>query len=401
MRGVKHNPVFCDTVIPMQDFPGHLNSKLPDVGTTIFTVISREALACGAINLAQGFPDFTADPPLFDAVAAHMRAGRNQYSPMTGQPALREAVARKMAAVYGADYDAEHDITITAGATHAVYTAITAFSGPGDEVIVFEPAFDSYLPGIRLAGATPVFVRLEAPHFLPDWDVVARCITPRTRLIITNTPHNPSGAAWSIDDQRALARLCDGRDIVVISDEVYEHIVFDGREHASAARLPALAARTVLVSSFGKTFHVTGWKIGFVCAPTALSAEFRRVHQFNVFAVNTPCQLGLADYMAEPSRYLELGRFYQTKRDAFRAGLTGSRFELTDCAGSYFQLASYRGISDEPDQSFVRRLMREAGVAAIPVSAFHHDGHDARLIRFCFAKTEAVIAQAVERLRTF
>lgn len=385
----------------MQDFPGHLTSKLPDVGTTIFTVISREAQVCGAINLAQGFPDFSADPPLFDAVASHMRAGRNQYSPMTGQPALREAVAQKMRAVYGADYDAEEEITITAGATQAVYTAIMAFAGPGDEVIVFEPAFDSYLPGIRLAGATPVFVRLESPHFLPDWDVVAHCITPRTRLIITNTPHNPTGAAWTMDDQRALARLCDGRNIVVISDEVYEHIVFDDREHASAARLPELAARTVLVSSFGKTFHVTGWKVGFVCAPPLLSAEFRRVHQFNVFAVNTPCQLGLADYMAEPARYLELGRFYQAKRDAFRAGLAGSRFELPGCAGTYFQLASYRAISDEPDQSFVRRLMREAGVAAIPVSAFHHDGHDARLIRFCFAKTEAVIAQAVKRLRAY
>lgn len=385
----------------MQDYSGHLTSKLPDVGTTIFTVISREAQVCGAINLSQGFPDFSADPALYDAVASHMKAGRNQYSPMTGQPALREAVAWKMRAVYGADYDAEQEITITAGATQAVYTAITAFAGPGDEVIVFEPAFDSYLPGIRLAGATPVFVRLEAPHFLPDWAAVARCITPRTRLIITNTPHNPTGAAWTMDDQRALARLCDSRDIVVISDEVYEHIVFDGREHASAARLPELAARTVLVSSFGKTFHVTGWKVGFVCAPPALSAEFRRVHQFNVFAVNTPCQLGLADYMAEPSRYLELGRFYQAKRDAFRAGLAGSRFELPDCAGTYFQLASYRAISDEPDQSFVRRLMREAGVAAIPVSAFHHDGHDARLIRFCFAKTEAVIAQAVDRLRAY
>jgi methionine aminotransferase len=382
----------------MQDYPGRLSSKLPDVGTTIFTVITREAQACGALNLSQGFPDFTAGPALFDAVAAHMHAGRNQYSPMAGQPALREAIARKMSAVYGAQYDPEAEITITAGATQAVYTAITALAGPGDEVIVFEPAFDSYLPGIRLAGATPVFVRLEAPHFLPDWDEVARRITPRTRVIITNTPHNPTGAAWSVDDQRRLAALCDGRDIVVISDEVYEHIVFDGREHASAARVPELAARTILVSSFGKTFHVTGWKVGFVCAPPALSAEFRRVHQFNVFAVNTPAQLGLADYMAEPSRYLDLAAFYQGKRDDFRARLAGSRFELPDCAGTYFQLASYRAISDEPDQMFVRRLMREAGVAAIPVSAFHHDGHDARLIRFCFAKSEALIAQACERL---
>ena len=385
----------------MQDYTGRLASKLPDVGTTIFTVISREAQACGALNLSQGFPDFTAGPELFDAVAAHMHAGRNQYSPMAGQPVLREALSRKMAAVYGASYDPETEITITAGATQAVFTAIMAFAGPGDEVIVFEPAFDSYLPGIRLAGATPVFVRLQAPHFLPDWDEVARRITPRTRLIITNTPHNPTGSAWTVDDQRRLASLCDGRDIVVISDEVYEHIVFDGREHASAARVPELAARTLLVSSFGKTFHVTGWKVGFVCAPPSLTAEFRRVHQFNVFAVNTPAQLGLADYMAEPSRYLDLGAFYQHKRDDFRARMSCSRFELLDCAGTYFQLARYDAISDEPDQVFVRRLMHEAGVAAIPVSAFHHDGFDSRLIRFCFAKSETLIAQACERLCAF
>lgn len=382
----------------MQDYSGRLNSKLPDVGTTIFAVITCEAQACGALNLAQGFPDFTAGPALFDAVAAHMRAGHNQYSPMAGQPALREAISRKMAAVYDAAYDAEAEITITAGATQAVYTAINAFAGPGDEVIVFEPAFDSYVPGIRLAGAAPVFIRLTAPHFLPDWDAVARCITPRTRLIITNTPHNPTGAAWSVDDQRRLAALCEGRNIVVISDEVYEHIVFDGRTHASAARVPELAARTVLVSSFGKTFHVTGWKVGFVCAPPALTAEFRRVHQFNVFAVNTPAQLGLADYMAEPSRYLDLGAFYQRKRDDFRARLSTSRFDLPDCSGTYFQLACYDRISDEPDQTFVRRLMHEAGVAAIPVSAFHHDGFDGRLVRFCFAKSEALIAEACERL---
>jgi methionine transaminase len=382
----------------MRDYTGPLRSKLPDVGTTIFTVISREAQACGAANLAQGFPDFSAEPALFDAVAAHMRAGENQYSPMAGQPALREAVSRKMMDVYGARYDPESDITITAGATQAIHTAITAFAGPGDEVIIFEPAFDSYLPGIRLAGATPVFVRLDAPHFRPDWDAVARRITPRTRLIITNTPHNPSGAAWTPDDQRALAALCDRHDILVLSDEVYEHIVFDGRSHASAARLPELAQRTVLVSSFGKTFHVTGWKIGFVCAPPSLSAEFRRVHQFSVFAVNTPCQLGLADYMVEPGRYLGLAAFYQARRDDFRRRMAGSRFELLDCAGTYFQLARYDAISDEADTVFVRSMMHDAGVAAIPVSAFHHDGFDAKLVRFCFAKSEALITQACARL---
>lgn len=382
----------------MQDYTGRVPSKLPDVGTTIFTVVSREAASCGALNLAQGFPDFTAASALFDAVARHMHAGHNQYSPMAGQPVLRAAVSAKMAAVYGAQYDADTEITITAGATQAVYTAIAALAGQGDEVIVFEPAFDSYVPGIRLAGAVPVFVRLDAPDFLPDWDAVARAITSRTRLIITNTPHNPTGSAWSLDDQRQLAALCEGHDILVISDEVYEHIVFDGREHASACRVPELAARTLLVSSFGKTFHVTGWKVGFVCAPPSLSAEFRRVHQFNVFAVNTPCQLGLADYMADASRYLDLGAFYQRKRDDFRARLAGSRFELLDCAGTYFQLARYAAISGEADEAFVRRLMREAGVATIPVSAFYHDGFDPGLIRFCFAKSEALIAQACERL---
>lgn len=382
----------------MREYTGRVPSKLPDVGTTIFTVVSREAASCGALNLAQGFPDFTAASALFDAVARHMHASHNQYSPMAGQPVLRAAVSAKMAAVYGAQYDADTEITITAGATQAVYTAIAALAGQGDEVIVFEPAFDSYVPGIRLAGAVPVFVRLDAPDFLPDWDAVARAITSRTRLIITNTPHNPTGSAWSLDDQRQLAALCEGHDILVISDEVYEHIVFDGREHASACRVPELAARTLLVSSFGKTFHVTGWKVGFVCAPPSLSAEFRRVHQFNVFAVNTPCQLGLADYMADASRYLDLGAFYQRKRDDFRARLAGSRFELLDCAGTYFQLARYAAISGEADEAFVRRLMREAGVATIPVSAFYHDGFDPGLIRFCFAKSEALIAQACERL---
>ncbi|WP_018410365.1 methionine aminotransferase [Methyloversatilis thermotolerans] len=385
----------------MHDYPGIVRSRLPDVGTTIFTVISREAAECGALNLAQGFPDFTAEPALFDAVTQHMHAGRNQYSPMTGQPALRQAIADKMSAVYAARYDADAEITVTAGATQAVYTAITALAGPGDEVIIFEPAFDSYLPGIRLAGATPVFVRLQAPHFRPDWEAVERAITPRTRLIITNTPHNPTGSTWTLDDQRQLAALCERHDILVISDEVYEHIVFDGAAHASACRLPELARRTLVVSSFGKTFHVTGWKVGFVCAPAALSVEFRRVHQFNVFAVNTPCQLGLADYMQHAARYLQLGAFYQKKRDAFRAALQGSAFELLACSGTYFQLARHEAIAREGDQAFVRRLMREAGVASIPVSAFYHDAHDPGLVRFCFAKSDALLEQACERLRRF
>ncbi|MBL8482324.1 MAG: pyridoxal phosphate-dependent aminotransferase [Rhodocyclaceae bacterium] len=382
----------------MPQFPARLDSRLPAVGTTIFTVMSRLAAECGAINLSQGYPDFNAEDALFEAVARHMRDNRNQYAPMAGTPELRAAIAAKVRASYGADYDVEQEITVTAGATQAIFTAVTALVRPGDEVIVFEPVYDSYVPSISLCGATPVYARLDAPDFRPDWETVARLITPKTRMIMINTPHNPTGSAWCAEDMQALARLTENTSIVVLSDEVYEHIVFDGRRHESVARTPALADRSVIVSSFGKTFHVTGWKVGYALAPAALMAEFRKVHQFNVFTVNTPVQLALADYLGEPRRYLDLPDFYQAKRDFFRAGLAASRFELLPAAGTYFQLARYAAISDENDAAFARRLTREHGVAAIPLSAFYRAAGTERIVRFCFAKNESTLAEACTRL---
>ncbi|MDY0014475.1 MAG: pyridoxal phosphate-dependent aminotransferase [Rhodocyclaceae bacterium] len=382
----------------MPHFPAALSSRLPGVGTTIFTVMSRLAQESGAINLSQGFPDFQAEAALFEAVARAMAAGCNQYAPMAGVAALREAIAAKVADLYGTVFDPETEITVTAGATQALFTAVAALVHPGDEVIVFEPVYDSYAPAVALQGGVVRRVRLAAPDYRPDWAAVAAMLSPRTRLIMINSPHNPTGAVWSATDMAALERLVRGTDIVVVADEVYEHIVFDGRRHESVARYPGLAERSLMVSSFGKTYHITGWKVGFVAGPRALMAEFRKVHQFNVFAVNTPMQHALADYMADPDRHLGLAAFYQGKRDFFRDALAMSRFELLPCAGTYFQLARYDRISDEPDVPFAERLTREAGVAAIPVSAFFADGRDDRVIRFCFAKSEATLAAAGERL---
>ncbi|MCK0510554.1 pyridoxal phosphate-dependent aminotransferase [Aromatoleum buckelii] len=382
----------------MPTFPARIDSRLPQVGTTIFTVMSRLAQECGAINLSQGFPDFNADDMLFERVAYWMRAGFNQYAPLAGVPPLREAIAHKVAALYGTTYDAETEITVTAGATQALFTAVAALVHPGDEVIVFEPVYDSYAPAIELQGGRVVRLQLAAPDYRPDWDAVAAAITPRTRMIMINSPHNPTATVWSADDLAWLAALTRGTGIVVVSDEVYEHIVFDGTRHESCARDAELAARSVIVSSFGKTYHITGWKVGYVVAPRELMAEFRKVHQFNVFTVNTPVQLALADYMADASRHEGLAAFYQAKRDFFRAALGGSRFELLPSAGTYFQLVRYRAICDEPDTAFVERLTRDTGVAAIPVSAFFADGRDERVIRFCFAKNEATLAAACERL---
>jgi len=360
--------------------------------------MSAMAQSCGAINLSQGYPDFNAEDALFERVAHWMRAGANQYAPMAGVLPLREAIAAKLASLYGASYDADTEITVTAGATQALFTAIAALVRPGDEVIVFEPVYDSYVPAIELQGGVVRRVSLRAPHYRPSWDEVAALVGPRTRMIIINTPHNPTATVWSAEDMAALARVTRDSGIVVLSDEVYEHIVFDGREHPSVARSPELADRSVIVSSFGKTYHVTGWKVGYVAAPGALMAEFRKVHQFNVFTVNTPVQFALADYMAEPERYLGLGAFYQAKRDRFREALASSRFELLESRGTYFQLARFGAISDQPDRRFVEWLTREVGVAAIPVSAFFADGRDEQVIRFCFAKSEATLDQACERL---
>ena len=382
---------------PLPDTPP-LQSRLPNVGTTIFTVMSALAAQAKAVNLGQGFPDFECAPEIVDAVAQAMRDGHNQYPPMAGVPVLRAAIASKIASMYGRDYDADQEITVTAGATQALITAILAVVHPGDEVIVIEPVYDSYVPAIELAGGKPVFVALDAPDYAIPFDRLAAAITPRTRLIMLNTPHNPTGTIWRERDMQQLADRVRGTDILICADEVYEHMVFDGVRHESVARHPELARRSFVVSSFGKTYHVTGWKVGYVAAPRALTAEFRKVHQFNVFTVNTPMQHGLAAYMANPAPYLELPAFYQRKRDFFRAGLAGTRLKLLPCAGTYFQCVDYSAVSAMPEAEFAQWLTTEIGVAAIPVSAFYRDGRESGVVRFCFAKREATLALALERL---
>ncbi|CAN7570395.1 pyridoxal phosphate-dependent aminotransferase [Acidovorax sp. LjRoot66] len=376
-----------------------LASKLPQVGTTIFTVMSALAAEHNAVNLGQGFPDFACDPALVDAVTAAMQAGHNQYPPMTGVPALREAVSAKIEALHGRRYDPASEITITAGATQAIITTILAIVHPGDEVIVLDPCYDSYVPNIELAGGRAVRVPLTPGTFRPDFGKISAAITPRTRAILINTPHNPSATVWSAEDMRALQDLLAPTDILLISDEVYEHMVFDGGQHQSAARFAGLAARAFIVSSFGKTFHVTGWKVGTVAAPAALTAEFRKVHQFNVFTVNTPVQYGLAAYLKDPAPYLQLPAFYQAKRDLFREGLAGSRLKLLPSTGSYFQCVDISAVSDLNESDFCQWLTREIGVAAIPLSAFYGDGFDQHVVRFCFAKKDDTLRAALERLR--
>ena len=373
-------------------------SRFPDMGTTIFTVMSRLAAECGAVNLSQGFPDFQAEPALFDAMHRHMLAGRNQYAPMAGLPELRKAIVDKVADLYGPRFDVDSEVTVTAGATQAIFTAIAAFVRPGDEVIVFEPVYDSYVPAIETVGGKAVFAQLRFPDYAPDWTQVAGLISPRTRMIIVNSPHNPTGSLLSAVDLEKLAKLVRGTDIVILSDEVYEHIVFDGAPHASLCGHAELAARSLVVSSFGKTYHITGWKIGYVVGPAALMAEFRKVHQFNVFTVHAPSQLAIADYMQSPERHLSLAGFYQEKRDLFRSLMAATPFELLPCRGTYFQLARYAGLSELPDTAFAEWLTREVGVAVIPVSVFYANGQDDRVVRFCFAKREETLRAATERL---
>jgi methionine aminotransferase len=375
-----------------------LQTKLPAVGTTIFTVMSALAAEKGAVNLGQGFPDFDPDPALLAAVTDAMGRGLNQYPPMTGVPALREAVAAKIEAMYGRTYDPATEITITAGATQAIITAILALVRPGDEVIVLEPCYDSYVPNIELAGGTVVRVPLVPGTFRPDFGRIAAALTPRTRAILVNTPHNPSATVWSKEDMQKLDALLAPTEVFVISDEVYEHMVYDGQPHQSVARFPGLAARSVIVSSFGKTYHVTGWKVGYVAAPAPVTAEFRKVHQFNVFTVNTPMQHGLATYMASPRPYLELPAFYQHKRDLFREGLARTRFRLLPSEGSYFQCVDISAVSDLPEEAFCKWLTSEIGVAAIPLAAFYGDGFDQRVVRFCYAKKDETLKTALERL---
>lgn len=377
-----------------------VQSKLPNVGTTIFTVMSTLAAQKNAVNLGQGFPDFNCDPALVDAVTDAMRQGLNQYPPMTGVPALREAIAEKILALHGHTYSAASEITVTAGATQAIITAILAIVHPGDEVIVLEPCYDSYVPNIELAGGVPVRVPLIPGSFRPDFDKIAAAITSKTRAILINSPHNPTGTVWSRDDMLRLQEILAPTNVLLISDEVYEHMVFDGHQHESAARFPDLAARAFIVSSFGKTYHVTGWKVGYVAAPEALSAEFRKVHQFNVFTVNTPVQYGLATYMGSPAPYLELGAFYQRKRDLFRKGLERTRFKVLPSEGTYFQCVDISAVSDLGETEFCKWLTTEVGVAAIPLAAFYGDGFDQRVVRFCFAKKDETLNAALQRLQT-
>lgn len=373
-------------------------SRLPNVGTTIFTVMSTLAQQHDAVNLGQGFPDFDCDPALLDAVNAAMRAGHNQYPPMAGVVALREIVAAKIEALYGARYDPGSEITITAGATQAILTAILACVHPGDEVIVLEPCYDSYGPNIELAGGRAVRVPLTPGTFRPDFAAIAQALTPRTRALIVNSPHNPSATLWNTQDMDRLAALLRPTQALLISDEVYEHMVFDDLRHASASAHSELAARAFVISSFGKTFHVTGWKVGTVAAPAALSAEFRKVHQFNVFSVNTPMQHALAQYLADPAPYLGLADFYQRKRDLFRDGLAATRLRALPCQGSYFQCVDYGAVSDLDELAFCRWLTTEAGVAAIPLAAFYADGFEQGIVRLCFAKRDETLRLALDRL---
>ncbi|TPG26871.1 pyridoxal phosphate-dependent aminotransferase [Variovorax guangxiensis] len=386
------------STVPASSRTPAIGTKFPAMGTTIFTVMSALAAETNAVNLGQGFPDFNCDPTLLADVSAAMAAGHNQYPPMPGVLSLRQAMAAKIEALYGRRYDANSEITVTAGATQAIITAVLAIVRPGDEVIVLEPCYDSYVPNIELAGGVVVRVPLTPGTFRPDFAKIGAAITPKTRAIIVNTPHNPSATVWTAAEMRTLEELLAPTDVLVISDEVYEHMVFDGAAHESVARYPGLAARSFIVSSFGKTYHVTGWKVGTVAAPAVLTAEFRKVHQFNVFTVNTPMQHALARYMDDAAPYLELPAFYQRKRDLFAAGLAKTRFKLLPSGGTYFQCVDITAVSELREAEFCQWLTREIGVAAIPLSAFYGSGFDQRVVRFCFAKQDETLNRALERL---
>ncbi|MCF8463975.1 MAG: methionine aminotransferase [Flavobacteriales bacterium] len=379
-------------------FPGVLRSKLPKQGTTIFTVMSGLALKHNAVNLSQGFPDFSIPERLVELTHSFMKKGLNQYSPMQGVPALRQKLAEKVSELYSANYDVDSEINITAGGTQAIFTAISAFINEGDEVIIFEPAYDCYVPAIEVNGGKAMYIQMNLAGELIDWEKVKRLINQRTRMIIINTPHNPSGRVMTAADMMKLERLTNGTDIIILSDEVYEHIIFDGMEHQSIARYPKLAERSIIVSSFGKSYHNTGWKIGHVLAPAELMSEFRKVHQFNVFSVNTPIQHALAEFLDDKDHYLSLGAFYQEKRDRFNQLLEGSNFKIKPSEGTYFQLLDYSKISEEKDTDYAIRLIKEVGVASIPVSVFYHQKNEDRFLRFCFAKEDETLEKAAEKL---
>jgi len=376
-----------------------IRTKLPKVGTTIFSVMSQLATQHKAVNLGQGFPDFDGPQSLRDALAAAMNSGKNQYAPMTGLPKLREQIALKTEKLYGRKVNSDTEITVTSGATEALFAAIAAVVHTGDEVIVLDPCYDSYEPAIELSGGRAVHIPLTLPDFSVDWQRVRDAITPRTRMIMINSPHNPSGAVLEAADLDALAALLRDTEIFVLSDEVYEHIIFDGRAHQSVLRHAELAARSFVISSFGKTYHCTGWKVGYCIAPSALSAEFRKVHQYLTFCTFTPAQVAFADALeSDPQHYLDLPAFYQLRRDRFRALLAPSKFKLLPVKGAYFQLVDYSAISQSDDLNFCEWLVREAGVAAIPVSAFYETPPEARIVRLCFAKSDETLNAAAERL---
>lgn len=380
------------------NFPGNITSKLPNTETSIFAVMSKLAADHNAVNLSQGFPDFEISEGLIDRVHHYMKKGFNQYAPMPGVAALRKAISRKVRHDHGRDYDADREINITAGATQALYTAISAFVNHNDEVIIFEPAYDAYTPAVELNGGKIKYVQMEAPEYRIDWEQTARLITADTRMIIINTPHNPTGSVLEDEDMLELQRLTSGTDIVVLSDEVYEHLIFDGKIHHSVARYPELAQRSLAVGSFGKTFHATGWKTGYVLAPENLMREFRKVHQWVVFAVNTPVQMAIADFLAREDNYRQLPDFYQQKRDAFLELIRTSRFRVIPSHGTYFQCLDFGDIAFEPDVHFAEKLTQDHRIAAIPLSPFYRDGRDDHVLRFCFAKREETLKQAAEIL---
>ncbi len=375
-----------------------IRSKLPNVGTSIFAVMTEMANKYNALNLSQGFPDFNPPKKLIELVTKNMRAGFNQYAPMPGVMKLRENIAVKTEALYGHAYNPETEITITSGATEAIFTSITAFIQEGDEVIVFEPAYDSYAPVIKANGGSPVYVAVKLPDYKIDWDEVNKMVNARTRMIIINTPHNPSGSVLSPEGMEKLSKLVSGTKIMILADEVYEHIIFDGLEHQSVVKYKELVERSIVISSFGKTYHATGWEMGYCLAPENITKEIRKIHQFNVFAVNTPIQYAIAEFMDDKNAYLQLGNFYQNLRDEFLKLIEGTKFKFTPSKGTYFQLLDYSDISDEKDMDFAARLIKEFGIASVPVSAFYHDAFDAKVLRFCFAKSSDTLKQAAELL---
>ncbi len=382
----------------MTNFSGTIKSKLPRTGTSIFAVMSQLANEHNAINLSQGFPDFDVSPELISLIQKYMKKGFNQYAPMPGVPLLRERISEKMEKAYNISYDPDKEITITAGATQGIYTVIASMVRDEDEVIIFEPAYDSYAPAVELCGGTVKYARMEPPDYRINWPEVARMVTHRTRMIIINSPHNPSGSILRKEDLLALEHLTKNTDIAILSDEVYEHLIYDGEEHESVCKYPGLAERSFVTASFGKTFHATGWKMGYVLAPENLMKEFRKSHQFVVFTCNTPIQHAIAEYLGNEQNYNGLHSFYQEKRDYFAKAISGSRFDIIPCYGTYFQLVDYSKISDEEDMEFATRLIKEHGIGTIPVSPFYHKGDHNRVLRLCFAKKEKTLDQAAKVL---